>query len=1549
MSPRRLISLSGRLVQAVVYTALAGVVLFFALTRTEVGREGLRLELQRQFGRSFHGDLQIERLTGNLLNRLSASNVQLLDTTGRVVLTVDSVVVFPRFRDLVRRTLSTGSITLVRPELHLVRLGDGSWTAGTLFDHSSEKAAEQTWSFQATEVRVVDGLITTHSVGSPPRSVLDSLIFNYADAELRDLNGRAIVDWQPDVKLLDILDVSGSISNLDLRLESLRGQVFIQNDEVALNAVQMQLGNTFLDLAGTLSSIEDLKDDPGSAVIEIELRESMIAAGELRRVFPRLGLADELTAAARIQGPLSELIVEELTAQRGQSRLSLEGTLLGLPDSLDYELAFRPAALTWRDLDAVWPGGLLPRFDHLGKINFSGFSDGIIRFRHDEELPVWQAHSQVQISTAAGRVVGDALLAVADGNAVTVDVSFRAADLDLGAVTSNPALSSRLNGLFTVAGSGASTEDARGGVSMHLSRSTFSGRAVDSLEFHASGAEGHLAGRLSFSQDEGSLVAHLEADADTSGMRYRVNGSTSRLDLGRLLLSDSLASSMNMRFSVAGSGESWDRFEGDVTLAFAPSVMSYRGRDYPIEAHESNLSVRDLATRSPRIRLSGDLVEMELSGDLAVRPFFTLARYWTNEMQAFVDLQRDKRYRNPDSVQVEVGLEDPLHELPMEDAGLQRLHAELKILRSDILSALLPMLPHLLTDAVGKIDLRMDASSFEAQAEASSDSVLYGSSEARNVAATLLLRGSAGGTPEAGLHFRASRVDADAGVLYSPDVRIDLASDVARLQASALPEGSIAPHEIQARIDVLPDRNRLSLEHLQFMIRNQVWENTAESIVDLYGDAVVVNGIRIARRLDEESSIQHVLVEGTLSRAPADTLFLELRDLSVAQISEMAGIRRPIGGTLNGRVAFTGMNRKPEITGELDVAPLSFDNRILGRLSIASRYIPGSPDIGLHARLQPLTETERGGILPGLKIQNSRLAVEGTFRLPGYGTEDGGALDLEVNIGRAEAFFFEYIFREVIADVQGYLTGSGSIRGDFSRPLFTASAELHEGEFRVPEFQLKYEADGQISADERGIHLDGLNLRDPDGGLAAIEGSVLFNDYRYFSFNLAGELNDLRVMNVSQSRELPFYGRIAASGRVTLTGPLSNTTLRSTNVVTTAESDLYIPIVESEETTDAGFIVFADSAGMLPDIRRLTRRDNLLAIRPAGERGFLDGMDMDLNISAPQGSTVHLVIDPLLGDVINAVGSGRVQLVRNEGEFETYGAFNVSAGDYLFTAGEVFFRRFLIDSGAITWDGDPLNAVLSIAASYRTRASTAGLAISDGSDRLIPLVINLNVSGRVSSPVVDLALKMDRDERNLVGRYQAEGLQSALNQPELSAQYATSVLLTNSFMLATDAASPLSDTPNQLAFNSLSQLVASQLNRYLNYALPNVDLNLGVQGESTQNLDVTYGVALRLLDERLIIRGQGIYESEQAQGTQQGMLDEFIVEVRLSPTVSVEVFYRREGDILSDQTLNTNTTGAGLSYQTQFSSWRRFMNRLFGWLVSEETGVDTDSTAVAAE
>ena len=127
-----------------------------------------------------------------------------------------------------------------------------------------------------------------------------------------------------------------------------------------------------------------------------------------------------------------------------------------------------------------------------------------------------------------------------------------------------------------------------------------------------------------------------------------------------------------------------------------------------------------------------------------------------------------------------------------------------------------------------------------------------------------------------------------------------------------------------------------------------------------------------------------------------------------------------------------------------------------------------------------------------------------------------------------------------------------------------------------------------------------------------------------------------------------------------------------------------------------------------------------------------------------------------------------------------------------------------------------------------------------------------------------------------------------------------------------------------------------------------------MHGEKAQDIGVAYAVALQLLDERLIIRGHGIYHNDETRQQQNG-LDEFVVEVRLGPHVSMDVFHRREdGILLSTESINgTNTTGAGLSYKTGFSTWGRLFSRIFGQgdaiKDDEETPEDIAAETAAGE
>lgn len=1605
LSPRHIITASGRAVRYAVYFLIAGFVLFFALTRTEVGREGLRLQLERQFAERYDGRLEIGVLKGNLLNRLSAGDVRILDSAGRTVISADSIIAHPSWQDLLDRTVSTGRITLIRPKVHLGRAANGTWNLAAIFSPDRSPGGAGDWSFSSAHLTIIDGHFSTRSNASAPAAVRENYVFDYLNSDLRDVNGHAVVDWQPGLRFIDILQLNARLEQPDVNVDSLRGQFLLEAGELHLNEVYARLGATDLHLAGSLSSPADPEHRPTDPHLDLDLRPSILHADELTRIFPKLPMASALTASMRVRGPLSALVLEDLLIAHGGSHVAAEGTFVGLPDSVDYDFAILPGVVQWRDVDAVYTGPHLPSLSHLGAIHYSGFAAGILRLPGDAQathidaadstehssrphaagepseyqLTSWEGTAEIHSRSLAGAVAVDVQHAITSSAGFAVEGVLHADSLNVGMILQDDKLVSRLNGRAAFQASGTELSNISGDLTASLSRSRLANRIVDTLAVELASDDGSLSARLTAAQGAGRLQAYLRAFSGGDLAAFELSGSLSRFDVGPAVLSDSIASSLNLDFELEGTAAAMHDFEGTGRLVVDSSFVAYGRNVRPVAPHQTTFVVRQTGSTSPVVEIGGDLIRLRVTGDVAIDPFVRLVRHWSDAVRQSTSDAVSKPFRPvsrlsetapprpPGNVlQLTPHYESAVVELEQLGWSQQTLSADLKVLRSDILSALLPALPVVQTDLSAQIDLRFNADTVRLHTSAFADSVIVEGKASHDLDARILIEGALADvfdqTFSAELHvtsdrFRWSKQHFTAveltGLFENRTLKVLVQSDA---------QGAADPLRLDARLDLHERRNRIHLTELQLPARDQTWRADGDHVIDLYEDAVVVNEV-IIRRTDAGSRDRELIrFRGTLSEQPSDTLLVDVREVQLRDVLTLLSEDVPFDGTMDGRLAYTGFTRRPELTGAIRIHPLAYDARVLGTVDIDSRYIPGSPDVGLQVRVSPaspLDTNERS-------YEENDLSISGTFRLPGFGSrfpDAQGALNLRLDVARLDAFFLEHIFAGEIEGVEGYFAGNGRIYGTFWRPLFDADLRVRNAGFRIPEFNLDYTLEGGVRVDASGIHLDDVAVTDATDGRALVSGSILFNEYRYFSFDLKGDLEELRIMNVARSRDLPFYGRIWTSGHVTLTGPLSNALLRADDAVAASRSNLYIPVSETIEATDSGFIVFADSAGNLPDIQRLTRRPNVLAERPEGERPFLEGLEMNLNITAPEGSTVHLVIDPLLGDEINAVGQGRIELIRAEGEFFTFGTFDVDSGDYLFTAGDVFYRRFLIDDGSIRWDGDPLNPTLDIHASYRTRASTEGL-IADGESRLIPLIIRMNVLGRVTTPGVELSLAVDRSDRRILDGY--EGIEAELNQPDLAAQYATSVLLTNSFLLTTSSLGSqqhqgLTDTRNQLAFNSLSQLVASQLNRYLNYALPNLDLNLGLQGESAQDLDVTYGVALRLLDERLIIRGRGIYRNEPTDAAQQQSgLDEFVVEVRLNPNVSVEMFYRREGDLLSASESFNTSTGAGLSYQTQFASWDRFVRSAFGWLFpgepppsvddpeEDETEDESDGTGVVA-
>jgi hypothetical protein len=799
--------------------------------------------------------------------------------------------------------------------------------------------------------------------------------------------------------------------------------------------------------------------------------------------------------------------------------------------------------------------------------------------------------------------------------------------------------------------------------------------------------------------------------------------------------------------------------------------------------------------------------------------------------------------------------------------------------------------------------------------------------------------------------------------LKRPSIALRLQRRTGALRLAADRIGVIDSLHLASRVRISPQSNELRIQNASFTLNDAAWTTAAPASLYAYADRLVVGRLRIQRAHPQMPSLQRVEVNGTLSAAPTDTLTIAAENVYLPPLSRSLSLPNVIGGSLNATVDLRSALREPRISTTLAVRRLSYDRRVLGHMRLHGTYAMESSILAVHGHLQAPAQST--GPLPGpalmpgavRSIEPNQLSLRGTVHLPtalGPPPSPPNALDLSVDIERADLFFFRYIFEERVSRVRGHTAGRLHIGGSLRDPVFDADLEIVDGGVTLPLFGLRYQAEGPVQVDRRGIHINRLVVEDDDGR-GTVEGSILFNDYQYFSFDLAAQLEGLTVINVSQARDLPFYGTIRGSGPLRLTGPLSDATLRSTAARTTPDSELFIPVTAEVAQEESGFIVFADSTSSAALKTRVSRRQNILADRPEGVPSFVEGLNLDLNVTAPEASTVHLVFDPVVGDVVTVVGRGRIQLQRTEGDFSVYGRFRATSGTYLFTAGEVFVRRFSIAAGTITWDGDPTNARLDLNAEYRTRATPSGLPGFQDVQGRIPVTVLLDITGRVATPRVDLGLSLTRSEqRNLVG---SESLDAILNQPARTTEYATSVLLTNTFLLTTESISAPSGRPpdasdnrlatagNQLAFNSVSQLVSSQLNRYLGKALPNVDLNFGLQGENPDDLDLIYGVALRLLNERLIIRGEGIYTNDDTQTRPaEGPRGEVVVEVRLSPSVSAKVFYRRDGDDLTRNRSLTSSRGVGVSYQTRFSSWRSLLGELRGTADSTDAALGEDTS-----
>lgn len=1526
--------ISRRFVHALLVLAVFGTVLFFAATRTQVGRDTLARELELRFEEQTGAKLTIKQLSGNIRQDLFATGVEANTFHGTRLFHIDSLVIRPRWSALLRREFSAYDISLFRPEVNLSYLADslegvmGQFTAGNRAD-TTEGAG---WRFKNASIKIHDGSLKDVSLPSG-RGRMD----------VTSVGLHAILASNEGSGQLDILDVTASVPSHDLEIRGASAQIVTRPEMWSLNQMQIQTAASEWHLRGSIavgSGQQPWYDRP----FQLEIEPSDVNFDEMRSLLPELPLHDAGRLAAYVSGPFSELTVPWIRLGYGDSRMVLEGTAVGFPNTMAVELSLTDARLYPEDLRALIPSSKSVNSLQAAISDLQVYASGTVTPVADQDGAFVSARldtrSTFDLASDAGLVSGTLSLAGSTRDTLKHVLSVRLEQVNAYPWTGRARWQTLADGYISVEGIYRNSSEFESLVKARLSNVHWGQRNADSLLVDMALLPQRAEGDLTVFSGAGRLNNAFSL-SQVSGEQYLLESysEADELDIGPLLGFPDVTSSINGVLD-GSTHLRWDRaFEARFNAVVDSSNLVVNGLESSVPPHSIALVVTPPSPGSPVLSLVSDVADVQIDSPISVPTLAALSRAWLAAFKTALDQESRKRLRDP--LEEASDPEATLDTWLTADAARARFPTGINTAQSRIqarlhsgtmLSSLFPWLPDMAGSAELDVDLDWTADSLKAAVSGSSSSFDYGAASFSSPS----LRGqisavrgqSVLGSLESRITAGADTITVGGSSFKTTGVEVALSEGTGSVMVSSAGTQRLGAVHLEADWQRLEERNLVRWTAFKVDTADGSWLLEQPAEIGLYGDGVTLDDLKIEYLSNGVSTGQSISAGGVFSGSASDSLRVGFDDLDLLPLSNFMEWRQSLGGLVNADLVLAGGYRQPRITGGVTVDTLSLDHYILGNASIRSTFVASRPDLSIDVRLDPVVSDPRavlyGTAKPANVLQN-QLSIGGSLRLPGTDRDSAGKLDLEAVIDQADVFWLSYIFPEVLGSVSGYLSGQGRVTGTFAYPVFEARLGIVDGRFTVPYTQMAYAASGSLRLDKEAIHFEPLRLTDNTGGRLDVEGRLLFNDYTSFTFDMEGALDEFQIMNVAESDDLPFYGFIWASGDIELTGPLFNARIVSTNGRTTPNSELFIPIVEDTRDTDQAFVIFEKTPGVIPDFRQLESRSSILQKRPTSERQFLDGLNLDLNIDAPPGSIVHLVIDPLLGDVINAVSTGNIQLILENDEFQVFGRLDVTSGDYQFTAGELFIKTFLIKPGGfIEWSGDPINATLDIPASYRTRASRAGLPGAEGErPGVIPLIVDLEIGGTVESPDVELTLSIDRSNQNVIGEYQA--LEALLNQPDRATEYATSVLILNSFQLTTESIS--TDSGGQLAFNSVSQLVTAQLNRFLASALPNVDVSLGLQGESAQDLDVTYGVALRLLNERLIIRGEGVYQgarSTENVRTSDGLQGEFVVEVRIGPHVSLEIFFRRESDILESTQLS-NTAGVGLSYQTEFESWRSIL------------------------
>lgn len=541
---------------------------------------------------------------------------------------------------------------------------------------------------------------------------------------------------------------------------------------------------------------------------------------------------------------------------------------------------------------------------------------------------------------------------------------------------------------------------------------------------------------------------------------------------------------------------------------------------------------------------------------------------------------------------------------------------------------------------------------------------------------------------------------------HLPNSHFDISSanDHSLVSIKASADNTFNDATLLADVFTIQDGMRVHLRPSTFVLNDKKWN------IEKDGELIIRNNFLHASDIRFTQGFQEITAE-TEEEDGGNTsnLNINMKNVYLGDITSLFFKNPRMDGITSGNIVLSDFFGKFNAEAQLKTEQFRLDEDSIGLIDLTAKY-----------------NNETGKIPFTVRSDN-----EG-YQLQAYGSYNindsiDSPLTTNIQLENTKVNILHRFIGDIFSDITGTAKGKLSINGNPNAPDLLGNISLRKAGLTVNYTKVHYTIDSaEIKFEENGIDFGELQIQDKYQNKAIVKGKLFEKSFKNMVFDFDMSTKRLLLIDTKLKDNKMFYGKALGKAQMSFKGPEENARM---NIVAEAtdSSHIVLPNSASKENGSSDFIVFKQYGTLIE------------SSKPAGNFNLA----VDLDLTANNKVSIDVILDDLTGDVIKAVGNGRLKIHAGTSDPLTIrGRYNIDRGNYDFNFQSFIRKPFVLmpDAGNyIEWNGDPFKADVHIDALYTAERISMN-----------ELVGNNNFSGAVKAYRGDVyVIAQLRDKLNL--------------------------------------------------------------------------------------------------------------------------------------------------------------------------------------------------------